>query len=247
MHRHHLEDAGLLDHLLFLAQHHRQIARVKLSILAHGEREDVVYLRLGQPAQVHGKALEQILHRCGKSEVLEKTKDVRLDPLGTEIVEAHQGDIRFERARDRAEGRDKDDGAVIHLAARDALREVAQTRDDLGILEHSLHILEHEDLARKILLPQHRIKRGTQVGGISDARRYIHVSAVHAPLDEPAPLLHGEFYKNAAHLAMFERVDVEQRQPRIHILLELLAKYRLICHDVPSFLLCISVRPIDHP
>ena len=50
LHRHHLKDARFLDHLLFLTEHHRQVTRVKLSIIAHSEGEDVVDLRLTQPA-----------------------------------------------------------------------------------------------------------------------------------------------------------------------------------------------------
>ena len=37
LHRHHLKNTGLFDHLLFLAEHHRQVTRVKLPVIAHGE------------------------------------------------------------------------------------------------------------------------------------------------------------------------------------------------------------------
>ncbi len=76
LHRHHLKDARFLDHLLFLTEHHRQVTRVKLSVIAHSEGEDVVDLRLTQAAQMHRKSVKQLLYGSRHIVALKKMKNV---------------------------------------------------------------------------------------------------------------------------------------------------------------------------
>ena len=235
LHRHHLEDAGLFDHLLFLAEHHWQIPRTDLSVLAHDERKDVVDLRLRQSAQVHDEAFKQFL--CGRRSLVdrEEVQYMLAYLLRTEVVRTHERDIRLECAWDDAERREQDDGAVVHRAARDSLGNAAQTRDDTGRLEFSYHILKDKDLTREILFPQYRVECSAQRRRIAESRPRILIAAVQTPLDDAAPLLRRKLSEDVLYLPVFECVNIENGKSSIHILLKFLAKYRLIVHGVPSF------------
>ena len=166
---------------------------------------------------------------------LNKVQNVFLDFLLAQIVKIHECNIRLKRAWDRNQRRNQNDGTVLQLAPYDALGNTAQTRDNRRQFEFPCHIFEYENLTRKILLSQHRGERSAEIRRIAAA--LLHIAAVHTPRDNTAPLFLGNIRKNVLYFPVLKCVNVENRQRSIHILLKFFAEYRLVSHDVPSFLI----------
>ena len=184
---------------------------------------------------MHRKGIKQLLHRGRHIVARKKMKNVLPYLLGAQEVQAHKGNIRLKCAWNRAERRDKNDGTIVHRTARNALGNTAQTRDNRRRFEFPCHIFEHENLTRKILLPQHRGERSAEIRRIAAA--LLHIAAVHTPRDNAAPLFLGNIRKDVLYFPVLKCVNIENRQSSIHILFKFLAEYRLVSHDVPSFLI----------
>ena len=160
--------------------------------------------------------------------------------LGAQEVHAHQGNIRLKCTWNRTERRDKHDGTVVHRTVRDALGNTAQTRDNRRRFEFARNIFEHENLTCEVFIQQKGVKCSAQRRRIAKPRARVLISAVQTPFDNAAPLLRRKLSENILHFPVLQRIDIENGQICVHVLFQFPAKYRLIVHDAPSFLMRLT-------